>query len=261
MKQYVLLTMRCREIIILKSLRERKDIIVYSLEKFLLTVLTMLSSTEYLEATLLPLIESIQPKTTDSFILEACGLEARPSTQSVSITIGARLEKFWNTVFSDMDNTTNMIEESDRVDVNGRTRQIDHFFTIPDLMYASHMYLESKCNVNFDTEKVRASNQKILDIANALEEKHDIINVQSGYFVPVKRDIPVEIAREYTNLGICIFGVSDLYRWFNDELPFTIDEYFEFFKYRLAPIIEALLDGRQVRKVSHGATQKDMDLL
>ena len=32
------------------------------------------------------------------------------------------------------------------------------------------------------------------------------------------------------------------------ELPFTIDEYFEFFKYRLAPIIEALLDGRQVRK-------------
>ena len=261
MKQYVLLTMRCREIIILKSLRKRKDIIVYSLEKFLLTVLTMLSSTEYLEATLLPLIESIQPKTTDSFILEACGLEARPSTQSVSITIGARLEKFWNQVLSDMDNTTNMIEQSDRVDVNGRTRQIDHFFTIPDLMYASHMYLESKCNVNFDTEKVRASNQKIHDIANALEEQHDIINVQSGYFVPVKRDIPVEIAREYTNLGICIFGVSDLYRWFNDELPFTIDEYFEFFKYRLAPIIDALLDGRPISKVSHGATQKDMDLL
>ena len=230
---------------------------------FLLTILTMLSSTDYLEATLLPLIESIKPKTTESFILEACGLGSRPSTQSVSITIGSRLEKFWNTVISDLDDdvSRNLIEESDRVDVNGRTRQIDHFFTVPDLMYASHMYLESKCNVNFDTEKVRASNQKIVDIANALEEKHDIINVQSGYFVPVKRDIPVEISREYTNLGICIFGVSDLYRWFNDELPFTIDEYFEFFKYRLAPIIEALLDGRQVRKVSHGATQKDMDLL
>ena len=240
---------------------ERKVIILLEYVPFLLTILTMLSSTDYLEAKLLPLIESIQPKTTESFILEACGLEDRPSTQSISITVGARLEKFWNTVFSDMDNTTNMIEDSDRVDVNGRTRQIDHFFTIPDLMYASHMYLESKCNVNFDTEKVRASNQKIHDIANALEEKHDIINVQSGYFVPVKRDIPVEIAREYTNLGICIFGVSDLYRWFNDELPFTIDEYFEFFKHRLAPIIEALLDGRQVRKVSHGATQKDMDLL
>ncbi len=240
---------------------EKKVIILLEYVPFLLTILTMLSSTDYLEAKLLPLIESIQPKTTESFILEACGLEDRPSTQSISITVGARLEKFWNTVFSDMDNTTNMIEDSDRVDVNGRTRQIDHFFTIPDLMYASHMYLESKCNVNFDTEKVRASNQKIVDIANALEEKHDIINVQSGYFVPVKRDIPVEIAREYTNLGICIFGVSDLYRWFNDELPFTIDEYFEFFKHRLAPIIEALLDGRQVRKVSHGATQKDMDLL
>ena len=93
-------------------------------------------------------------------------------------------------------------------------------------MYASHMYLESKCNVNFDAEKVRHLTRRC-DIANALEQQHDIINVQSGYFVPV-RDIPVEIAREYTNLGICIFGVSDLYRWFNDELPFTIDEYFKF---------------------------------
>ena len=146
-----------------------------------------------------------------------------------------------------------MIEDSDRIKVNGRERQVDHFISIPNHELIKYYYLESKCNVNFDTEKVRASNQKIHDIANALEEQHDIINVQSGYFVPVKRDIPIEIAREYTNLGISIFGVSDLYRWFDDELPFTIDEYFEFFKHRLAPIIEALLDGRQVRKVSHGA--------
>ena len=234
---------------------------LYAYVQFLLTILTMLSSTEYLENTLLPLIESIQPKTTDSFILEACGLEARPSTQSVSITIGARLEKFWNTVFSDMDNTTNMIEESDRVDVNGRTRQIDHFFTIPDLMYASHMYLESKCNVNFDTEKVRASNQKIHDIANALEEKHDVINVQSGYFVPVKREIPIEISREYTNLGISIFGVSDLYRWFNDEIPFTIDEYFTFWKERLAPVINNLMNGVPATQVTRSGRQRDLDAL
>ena len=128
-------------------------------------------------------------------------------------------------------------------------------------MIAQYYYLESKCNVNFDTEKVRASNEKIHDVAAALEQRHDLIEVQRGYFVPVKRDIPIEVSREFTAEGVHIFGVSDLYRWFNDELPFTIDEYFEFFKHRLAPIIEALLDGRQVRKVSHGATQKDMDLL
>ena len=240
---------------------ERKVIMLLEYVQFLLTILTMLSSTDYLEAKLLPLIESIQPKTTESFILEACGLDKRPSTQSVSITVGARLEKFWNTVFSDMENTTNMIEESDRVDVNGRTRQIDHFFTIPDLMYASHMYLESKCNVNFDTEKVKASNEKIHDIANALEKKHDIINVQSGYFVPVKRDIPIEISREYTNLGICIFGVSDLYRWFNDELPFTIDEYFDFWKNRLAPVIDNLMNGVPANKVHTRTRHSRLDAL
>ena len=166
-----------QKIIILKSLRERKDIIVSLLEKFLLTILTMLSSTEYLENTLLPLIEGITPKTTDSFILEACGLSARPSTQSISIQMGGLLEKFWNTVFDDM--KCNMLGRSDRVNVNGRQRQVDHFIRIPDLMIAQYYYLESKCNVNFDTEKVRASNQKIHDVAEALEQRHDLIEVQN----------------------------------------------------------------------------------
>ena len=86
-------------------------------------------------------------------------------------------------------------------------------------------------------------------------------NVERGYFVPVKRDIPIEVSREFTKEGVHIFGVSDIFRWFDNELPFTIDEYFEFFKNTLAPIIEALLDGRPISQVSHGATQKDMDLL
>ena len=230
---------------------------------FLLTILTMLSSTDYLEATLLPLIESIKPKTTESFILEACGLGSRPSTQSVSITIGSRLEKFWNTVISDLDDdvSRNLIEDSDRVDVNGRTRQIDHFFTIPDLMYASHMYLESKCNVNFDTEKIRASNEKIHQIAEVLGEKYNT-EVQRGYFIPVKREIPVEISREYVALGVGVYGVSDLFRWVGeDNMPFTIDEYFDFFKTRLAPVIENLLDGVPVKEVAHKGMTYPIGLL
>ena len=233
--------------------------------QFLLTILTMLSSTEYLEAKLLPLIEGIKPKTTDSFILEACGLSSRPSTQSISIQMGGLLEKFWNQVFSDMN--SNMIEDSDRIKVNGRERQVDHFISIPNHELIKYYYLESKCNVNFDTEKVRASNQKIHDVAAALAEglvgQNALLksNVERGYFVPVKRDIPIEVSREFTKEGVHIFGVSDIFRWFDNELPFTIDEYFEFFKNKLAPIIEALLDGRPVAKVSHGATQKDMDLL
>ena len=179
--------------------------------------------------------------------------------------MGGLLEKFWNTVFSDMN--SNMIEDSDRIKVNGRERQVDHFISIPNHELIKYYYLESKCNVNFDTEKVRASNQKIHDVAAALAEglvgQNALLksNVERGYFVPVKRDIPIEVSREFTKEGVHIFGVSDIFRWFDNELPFTIDEYFEFFKNRLAPIIEALLDGRPIAKVSHGATQKDMDLL
>ena len=190
----------------------------------------MLSSTEYLDATLLPLIEGIKPKTTDSFILEACGLSSRPSTQSISIQMGGLLEKFWNQVFSDMN--SNMIEDSDRIKVNGRERQVDHFISIPNHELIKYYYLESKCNVNFDTEKVRASNQKIHDVAAALAEglvgQNALLksNVERGYFVPVKRDIPIEVSREFTKEGVHIFGVSDIFRWFDDELPFTIDEYF-----------------------------------
>ena len=188
----------------------------------------MLSSTEYLDATLLPLIEGIKPKTTDSFILEACGLSSRPSTQSISIQMGGLLEKFWNTVFSDMN--SNMIEDSDRIKVNGRERQVDHFISIPNHELIKYYYLESKCNVNFDTEKVRASNQKIHDVAAALAEglvgQNALLksNVERGYFVPVKRDIPIEVSREFTKEGVHIFGVSDIFRWFDDDLPFTIDE-------------------------------------
>jgi len=233
--------------------------------QFLLTILTMLSSTEYLEAKLLPLIEGIKPKTTDSFILEACGLSSRPSTQSISIQMGGLLEKFWNTVFSDLN--SNMMEDGDRIKVKGRERQVDHFISIPNHELIKYYYLESKCNVNFDTEKVRASNQKIHDVAAALAEglvgQNALLksNVERGYFVPVKRDIPIEVSREFTNEGVHIFGVSDLYRWFDNELPFTIDEYFDFFKTRLAPIIEALLDGVTVGQPAQRGRHSRLDAL
>ncbi len=232
---------------------------------FLLTTLIMSSSTEYgakyLEETLLPLIESIKPKTTESFILEACGLGSRPSTQSVSITIGTRLEKFWNKVFSDSPHCTNHIEHSDRVDVNGRTRQIDHYFSVPDLGADTHLYLESKCNVNFDTEKIRASNEKIQQITETLSNRDDR-EVQSGYFVPVLRKIPVSIAREYEALGVGVFDVEDVISWMGiDGCPFTPDEYFAFFKERLAPVIDNLMNGVPANKPAHRVLHGSLDLL
>ena len=234
---------------------------LYEYALSLLTTFLMSSSTEYLEANLLPLIESIKPKTTDSFLLKACGLDGRPSTQSVSITIGTRLEKFWNKVFSDSPHCTNHIEHSDRVDVNGRTRQIDHYFCVSDLCDDNHFLLESKCYVNFDTEKIRASNEKIQQITETLSNRDDR-EVQSGYFVPVLRNIPTNIAREYEALGVGVFDVEDVISWMGiDGCPFTPDEYFAFFKERLAPIITRLLDGVPVNKPAHRVLHGRLDLL
>ena len=207
----------------------------------------------YLEANLLPLIKSIKPKTTDSFLLEACGLDGRPSTQSVSITVGVRLEKFWNKVLSDSPNCTNHIENDDRVTVNGRSRQIDHYF--------NDMYLESKCNVNFDTEKIRASNEKIAQITEVLCLR-DGRTITSGYFVPVLQTVPESIRKEYADLGTAVYGVEDLIECMGEGgCPFTANEYFAFFKTSIAPIITRLLDGEPPNKVSQRRLHGTLDAL
>ena len=54
--------------------------------------------TEYLKRNLLPLIDGIKPKTTDSWIAEICGCDDIVSTQSIFISMGGRIEKFWNKV-------------------------------------------------------------------------------------------------------------------------------------------------------------------
>ena len=81
---------------------------------------------EYLTRTLLPLIVTIQPKKSESYTLDALGLE-RQSSQSILITFGERIERFWNTVISDS-KSNNLIEDVNMVDINGKDRQIDHNF-------------------------------------------------------------------------------------------------------------------------------------
>ena len=80
----------------------------------------------YLNQTLLPLIEGIKPKQSESYTLDALGLE-RQSSQSILISFGERIEQFWNKVISDT-NSTNLIEDNNLIEVNGKMRQIDHNF-------------------------------------------------------------------------------------------------------------------------------------
>ena len=218
--------------------------------------------TEYLKSNLLPLVDGIVPKTTSSDILSACGLGDTISSQSILISFGARLEKFWNKVITDSRDVQNCLpfdNGTDKVCVDTKNRQVDHFFSINDHELNKFIYLESKTNLNFDTEKRPESNDKIKAVGNQLEENFKS-GVQCGYYVPVKREIPLEVKQHYLKAGVPVYGVEDMFRWLND-VPFTIDEYFEFFYTTIGPIVKDKLNGVTVNKPSRSGRQGDMDAL
>ncbi len=227
------------------------------LDLFLLTILTMLSSTEYLDTHLRPLIESIDVKNSESYTLDALGINM-VSSQAILIAIGNRFEKFWNKVVTDSTATKNELPfnyGTDKIKVNGKNRQVDHFFTVG----RRNIYLESKCNLTFDTEKKPESNEKIEQVRCALSEVFG--KTDAGYYVPVLSDIPEELQNQYRSAGVPVYGVSDMFDWLDNQVPFTIEEYFGYIKNILGPIVRDKLSGRTHSKVSHGVTQKDMDLL
>ena len=180
----------------------------------------------YLEAKLLPLIEGIKPKQSESYTLNALGLE-RQSSQSILIAFGERIEQFWNTVISGSF-SDNLIEKTNLTSVNGKVRQIDHNFISQNDNV--NYYLESKCNLNFDSEKIKASNKKINEVKTAL-------NADVGaYFVPVLAEIPQKELTKYNNKGLDVYGVNWLLSKIN--APFTSQEYFNFMCETVAPILE-----------------------
>ncbi len=178
----------------------------------------------YLDDNLLPLIESIQPKKSQSYILEALDLD-RVTAHGIQITFGERIEQFWNKVISDS-SIKNLIEDDNTVEVNGKTRQIDHLFlSESNVIY----YLESKCCLNFDSEKVKASNTKIQEI------KEKVGADEAGYFIPVKSTIDQKYLTKYNKKGINVYGV----KWLLSKVdaPFTEEEFFTYMREVIAPVL------------------------
>ena len=178
----------------------------------------------YLDDNLLPLIESIKPKKSQSYILEALDLD-RYSAHGIQITFGERIEQFWNKVISDS-SATNLIEDNNIVEVNGKNRQIYHLFQWKEYKY----YLESKCCLNFDSEKVKASNKKIQEI------KETVGAHKAGYFIPVVSTIDQKYLTKYNRKGLNVYGV----KWLLSKIdaPFTEDEFFTYMRETIAPILE-----------------------
>tara|TARA_B100000214_G_scaffold305887_1_gene236878 strand:+ start:132 stop:842 length:711 start_codon:yes stop_codon:yes gene_type:complete len=227
--------------------------------------------TEYLKRNLLPLIDGIKPKTTDSWIAEVCGCDDIVSSQSIFIAMGGRIEKFWNKVITDSRDVQNCLPFPNGTDktpvtmmnkknvMETKNRQVDHFFTINDHEYNKHIYLESKCNLTFDTEKKPESNEKIDAVTSQLEENVGS-EVQSGYYVPVKREIPLKVKQHYLKHGVPVYGVEDMFRWLND-VPFTIEEYFAFWKNTIGPQVRAKLSGVSLEEPTTTRHGGDLDAL
>jgi hypothetical protein len=191
--------------------------------------------TAYLEENLLPLILSIKTPKTDSYIMIAAGLGNRTSQSSILIQVGNKLEEFWNKVISKC--ARNLIEVSNKIKVNGKNRQLDHLFECMPNTYL--LYLESKCNLNFDTEKKPASNDKVKVVCDAIFEKYNS-EVIAGYFVPCIREVPDDVKKKYPDINI--YGVEWLMNTINCDL-FTADEFFTFFEEVIGPILEEKIYG------------------
>ena len=150
-----------------------------------------LKGKEYLKKNLLPLIQNIKTKKTNSFILKAIGLDEKGSSQSINIQFGNIIEIFWNKTISDSEGTINLIEHDNMIMIGDKKRQVDHFFRVNQKSF----YLECKCNLDFDSEKIKASNQKVKDITEKYSET--IFELTTGYFCPVISVLPKELKNKY----------------------------------------------------------------
>ena len=187
----------------------------------------------YLEENLLPLILDIKTPKTDSDIMISCGLGECKSQSSILIQMGYKYEIFWNKVISACSN--NLIEENNKIKVSNKNRQLDHLFEIDNYI----LYLESKCNLNFDTEKKPASNDKVNAVCAAVSQKYNS-EVSAGYFVPCRRNISADVLKKYPNINI--YGVEWLMNTLDCDL-FTVDEFFEFLKEVVGPILKEKIYG------------------
>mgnify|MGYP003136562133 CR=1 FL=1 len=84
--------------------------------------------------------------------------------------------------------------------------------------------------LNFDSEKVKASNKKINEVKNALGAD------EGAYFVPVVRDIPQKELTKYNNKGLNVYGVNWLLNQIN--APFSENDCFTFLETTIAPLLE-----------------------
>lgn len=196
-------------------------------------------------------------------------IDCNCSLQSFRIAIGNRLEIAWNSVasvqkinliedevisqgfykkggkgFKKGDPKPNKVIKKNKVKVGKDNRQVDHFFGIKkntdDVWKLKNtdgvwkLYLESKCCLVFDTEKILASNEKVFQVKEALGAD------EGAYFVPVLDTIPAEVYSKYPSMKI--YGVCDILNMMGN--PFTSEEYFAYLKELKDEVIQDIKNSK-----------------
>ena len=202
----------------------------------------MTSANDYLDENLVKKINSIEPIDTESDILAAMGYEDLVSQQSFLIKVGNQLETFWEETIAKSTKSYVPPGKQLYVDVNGDNRQIDHLFEVQKESGRLY-YLESKANLNFDTEKKPGSNEKIIAVAEALELKYKK-EVLFSYFVPIIRKPTNEMIQKYKDIDIK--GVDWLIEKIDCKL-FTSEEFFIKFKTDVSEIFEEKVVSRYLK--------------
>jgi hypothetical protein len=147
------------------------------------------------------ILSSMKINPTTSRILKYAGITA--SQQSLSIQVGIALEKFWK-------------QAVPQLDASNTERQVDFFFKRKGQKH----YYEIKTNTDLDSEKSKASNDKVERVAKALGA--DI----SGYFNPASRE---DYYCPRTKKDI--LGVKSMILLL--ELCFTVEEYEEILRRKI----------------------------
>jgi len=212
-------------------------------------------------------LKDVRPDEIDSYIDKAFGLTrddyeviCDKSIQSFRIKLGTHLEDAWNDIFTQLginliedtvepqgfykrngrgfkkgDPKPDKIKKNNLVKVGKKNRQIDHYirFVKDPITGMWKLYLESKCNLNFDTEKTVASNEKVDQVCDALDAN------EGAYFVPVLDTIPQDVIAKYPNFTI--YGVRDILNMIGN--PFTPEEYFAELRVIKEELIQNIKDG------------------
>jgi len=251
----------------------------YEYVLFPLTIFLMslsIKAKQYFDTKLLPMITSIEEKETQSYATVAwMKVDNVRSRQSAAITLGNRMEKFWNIAIEDSKRATNELKNKklkwtkkghvsiEYIDKKGdlvtQNKQIDSYFAVSnDDGTMSFYYYEDKNNVEFDSEKEPESNAKILAVAKALGERDGRV-VKHSYFIPTLLDVPDKVRRKYAKVGMNVIGVREMVELI--QPPFTAEEFQEYGETIVAPIWCKLIDHVPVSKPAQRRLKSSLDLL